>query len=83
MEAGILARAGAGHANVITGKFSVVAPNAFMIENGEVKHPLKPLTIAGNFFHSLKNTAQVGSDSRITSIGKIPSLIIKDLTVSG
>lgn len=74
---------GAGHANVITGEFSVVAPNAFMIENGEVKRPLEPLTIAGNFFHSLKNIEQVGSDSRITSIGKIPSLIIKDLTVSG
>ena len=74
---------GAGHANVTTGEFSVVAPNAFLIENGEVKRPLEPLTIAGNFFHSLKNIAQIGSDSRITSIGKIPSLTIKNLTVSG
>lgn len=68
---------------MIARAFSVVAPNAFLIENGEVIHPPEPVTIAGNFFHSLKNIAKVGSDSRITSVGKIPSLIMEDLTVSG
>lgn len=74
---------GSGHANMTTGEFSVVAPSAFMIKNGEVKFPLEPITIAGNFFHSLKNIATIGSDSRITSVGKIPSLTIENLTVSG
>jgi PmbA protein len=74
---------GSGHANMTTGEFSVVAPSAFMIENGEVKFPLEPITIAGNFFHSLKNIVKAGSDSRITSVGKIPSLTIENLTVSG
>jgi len=74
---------GAGHANVTTGEFSVVAPNAFLIKSGKVKQPLEPITIAGNFFHSLKDITDIGSDPRITSIGKIPSMTVQNLTVSG
>lgn len=74
---------GVGHSNRITGEFSVVAPNAFLVENGEVTYPLEPVTIAGNFFHSLKRITKVGSDPKITPAGKIPSLVIEDLTISG
>jgi PmbA protein len=74
---------GAGHANMTTGEFSVVAPNAFLIKSGEANQPLEPITIAGNFFHSLNDITEIGSDPRITSVGKIPSMIIQNLTVSG
>ncbi|MDH5461331.1 MAG: TldD/PmbA family protein [Candidatus Bathyarchaeota archaeon] len=74
---------GAGHANRITGEFSVVAPNAFLVKNGEIEYALEPLTIAGNFFNALKKIARVGSDSQIMAVGKISSLIIDDLTISG
>jgi PmbA protein len=74
---------GAGHANMTTGEFSVVAPSAFLIKKGEVKSPLEPVTIAGNFFNSLRNITNIGSDSRITDSGKIPSLVMEDLSVSG
>jgi len=74
---------GSSHANMTTGEFSVVAPSAFLIEKGEIKNPLEPVTIAGNFFNSLKNITHIGSDSRITSAGKIPSIVMDDLSVSG
>jgi PmbA protein len=74
---------GAGLANVTTGEFSVVAPSAFLIEKGEVQNPLEPVIIAGNFFNSLKNIAGIGSDDKVTSAGKIPSLTMDDLSVSG
>ncbi len=74
---------GVGHSNQITGEFSVVAPNAFFVKNGEIKHPLEPVTVAGNFFSSLKKMTDIGSDPKVTSVGKIPSLTIEDLTVSG
>jgi PmbA protein len=74
---------GVGHSNMLTGEFSVVAPSAFLLNNGEIKHPLESITIAGNFFQSLKSIIDVGSDVRITSVGKTPSLTIEDLTVSG
>ncbi|MGD8505729.1 MAG: TldD/PmbA family protein [Candidatus Bathyarchaeota archaeon] len=74
---------GVGHANTITGEFSVVAPNAFLIEKGEVVNPLEPITVAGNFFHALKRVQEIGCDTRLLEIGKIPSIIIGDLTASG
>ncbi|UCC33172.1 MAG: TldD/PmbA family protein [Candidatus Bathyarchaeota archaeon] len=86
VDAGILVTTmimGAGHANRITGEFSIVAPNAFLIKNGEIGYALQPVTVAGNFFHSLKSVLKVGSDSRIMSSGKISSMITEDLTVSG
>ncbi|NIO17195.1 MAG: hypothetical protein GTO14_10630 [Anaerolineales bacterium] len=74
---------GIGHANTVTGEFSVVAPSAFLVENGDVIRPLEPVTVAGNFFHALKNVQQIGRDTRLLGMGKIPSILIGDLTVSG
>lgn len=74
---------GVDHANTITGEFSVVVPSPFLIQKGEVVKPLEPLTVAGNFFHSLKAIQKIGCDSRLLDIGKIPSIVIQDLTVSG
>jgi len=74
---------GVGHANPITGEFSVVAPSSFFVEKGEIVTPLEPVTVAGNFFHALKKIQAIGCDTRLLEIGKIPSIIIGDLTVSG
>jgi PmbA protein len=74
---------GSGHANMTTGEFSVVAPSAFLIKKGEVVNPLEPITIAGNFSNSLKRIVNIGSDSRTTGYGLIPSLVMEDLSVSG
>lgn len=53
------------------------------VKNGEIEYALEPLTIAENFFNALKRITRVGSDSQIMSVGKISSLIIDDLTISG
>ncbi|NIP67053.1 TldD/PmbA family protein, partial [Candidatus Bathyarchaeota archaeon] len=74
---------GVGHANTITGEFSVVAPSAFQVEQGEILHPLEPVTVAGNFFQALKRVVRIGSDTRLLTVGKIPSMILGGLTVSG
>jgi PmbA protein len=74
---------GIGHANTITGEFSVVAPNTFLIKKGEIVNPLEPVTIAGNFFHALKDVKDIGSDTQLLPMGKIPSITFKNLTVSG
>lgn len=73
---------GALHSNVITGDFSVSADNAFKIEKGEIAHPLKPCTVAGNLYDALNSIVTIGGDSR--SFGNIicPSLIIDKIVVS-
>ena len=71
------------HANIITGDFSIVAPTALLIENGEIKHSLNTITIGGNFFQTLKNIQAIGNDTILTQNGKTPSIAVKNLTISG
>jgi PmbA protein len=66
----------------VTGDFSVTAGTAFKIENGAVAYPLKPCTVAGNFYESLKAVLAIGSDSK--NFGNIicPSVIVDKVVVS-
>ncbi len=70
---------GVGHSNFISGDFSVVASNAFYIKNKTVVHPLNPVMIAGNVYNALKEI-EVGSDIRLSFIGKTPSVLVPNLT---
>ena len=75
---------GIGHSNFITGDFSVTATNAYLVEKGEIKYPLKPVSIAGNFFKSLKDLSIIGSDVTPTFLPMdAPALTILNHTTSG
>ena len=52
--------------NPITGDFSVNSNESFLIEKGEISHPLKAVSIAGNYIDSLMNTMFIGSDREMT-----------------
>ncbi|MHA2309519.1 MAG: metallopeptidase TldD-related protein [Candidatus Heimdallarchaeaceae archaeon] len=52
--------------NPITGDFSGSSTNSFLILNGEIAHPLKNITVAGNFNDTLMNIQTIGSDKEIT-----------------
>ncbi|MCE7741485.1 MAG: TldD/PmbA family protein [Candidatus Heimdallarchaeota archaeon] len=49
-------------ANPVTGDFSVTCNDTFLIENGEKVHPLKSVSIAGNYFETLNNIRFIGND---------------------
>ncbi|MFW9846532.1 MAG: TldD/PmbA family protein [Candidatus Thorarchaeota archaeon] len=51
------------HTNVSTGEFSIVAGEAYLIEKGEVKNPIQPVSIAGNFYEGFKNIAGFSRDA--------------------
>jgi PmbA protein len=74
---------GLGHSNLISGDFSIVATSAYLIEKGEIKHPLDSITIAGNLYKSYKNIIQIGSDSQLLPSVKTPSIVFDGFTVNG
>lgn len=81
IDEGILVRyslMGVGQSNFISGDFSVVASNAFYIQNKSVIYPLHPITLAGNVYTSLKEV-EVGTDLRLSFIGKTPSILVPNL----
>jgi PmbA protein len=74
---------GMGHSNLISGDFSVVANSAYLIENGEISHPLDSVQIAGNLYKSFKNIIDIGTDSKLLANVKTPSILFDGFTLVG
>jgi PmbA protein len=69
-------------ANPISGDFSVGAAG-LLIENGEVTHPVRGITIAGNLQDLLQDVDGVGDDLRFFGSRGAPTLRVKALSVAG
>ncbi len=84
-----------GDVDVTTGEFAFTATEAFLVERGEVVHPLLSLTMLGNGPAALASVEAVGDDLAFTQAlcGKedqwvpvsygSPTLLISGLTISG
>jgi len=66
------------HSNVSTGEFSVVAQSVFLVQNGEKKWPLQPVSVAGNFYKGLEQIVDVGSDRKKTPLPVETSSMVFD-----
>lgn len=72
------------HSDVATGEFSAVAQSVFLIEKGERKHPLQPVSVAGNFYKGLQQLGEIGKDSQRTPFSvETPTLVFDGFTVVG
>ncbi len=86
MDEGILVTdsvMGMGHANTISGDFSIVATNPFLIKGGEIAGALEPVSLAGNLYRCLADIERVGGDVRLVGGVLTPSLAIGGLTATG
>ena len=71
-----------GHgSNVVTGDYSVGA-TGFLIENGEFKHPINEITIAGNFKDMFKNIT-LANDLEFKYATNSPTMMIEGMVVAG
>jgi len=73
---------GAHTANPISGDFSFGAAG-ILIENGQLTHPVRSITIAGNLIDLLKHLKAVGSDLRFFSSIGAPTLLLEGISISG
>jgi PmbA protein len=69
-------------ANPVTGDYSAGAAGLW-IENGELAYPVSGITVAGNFREMLMNVEQAGSDLEFRSSIAAPSILIREMTISG
>ncbi|MCK4928756.1 MAG: TldD/PmbA family protein, partial [Methanosarcinales archaeon] len=74
---------GAHTANPISGDFSVEARNSFVVEDGEIKSPIKSMMISGNMFQLLQNITGAGHDVRCLGDIITPTVKVSGLTVVG
>ncbi len=69
-------------ANIVTGDFSSGAAGLW-IENGELAYPVSEITIAGNLKQLLMEVEQVGSDLEFRGSVASPTILIREMTISG
>ncbi len=71
-----------GHgSNIVTGDYSVGA-TGFLIENGEFKHPINEITIAGNFKDMFQNII-LANDLEFEYATNSPTMMIEGMVVAG
>jgi PmbA protein len=68
--------------NIVTGDYSQGA-SGIWIENGELTYPVSGVTIAGNLGRMLLDVEQVADDLEFRSSVASPSLLIREMTISG
>jgi PmbA protein len=66
----------------ISGDFSLGCSGAW-IEKGEKVHSVKSIAIAGNLFELFRKIIEVGDDLRFFGGVGAPSLLVKELLLSG
>ena len=74
---------GAHTANPISGDFSVEAMNAFKIENGDLKHPLKKAMLSGNIFQAMGVSSAAAAEKRKIGPFVLPQILVENLRVVG
>ncbi|MDV0446550.1 Metalloprotease PmbA [Methanosarcinaceae archaeon Ag5] len=74
---------GAHTANEISGDFSVEGRNAYWVEDGEIKAPIKSVMISGNIYDMLSKID--GAGPVIRKVGNIvtPAIRISEMSVTG
>ncbi len=91
----LVKKVGGGEVNPVTGDFVFEIREAYFIEGGEVKYPVKGVTISGNGPEVLKRIEEVGNDLKFEAgicgkdgqgvpVGDAqPTLLIPELVVGG
>lgn len=84
-----------GQVDTAKGGFQFAAQDAYLIENGEIKHPLRDAALSGNILRTLKNIEALGNDWAIGDPGICgkgqlvpvgdggPTTRIRDIAVGG
>ncbi|MFO8110527.1 MAG: TldD/PmbA family protein [Thermoplasmata archaeon] len=86
VDRGVLINRFSGEINPVSGDFSGVVKGAKIIEDGEIKHPLKNMMVSGNVFRMFKNISEVSSETKkITYLCmELPSVRAEELSfISG
>lgn len=68
--------------NILTGDYSRGA-SGFWVENGEIKHPVEEVTIAGNLRQMFQDIVAVGADINPNIATRCGSVMIGEMMVAG
>ena len=67
----------------VSGRLSGLLSEAFLVENGEIKHPIKNAMIGIHVFDLLNGISDISQDYREEAGVLIPSIKIKNARIAG
>lgn len=82
IERGILVTRFSGWPQGVSGDFSGAVKGGFLVENGEVVHPVKETLIAGNIFEMLQTLSGVSKEVEEVFSYRLPYLRFEDVSVT-
>jgi PmbA protein len=83
MGTGLIVEELIGHGlNMVTGDYSRGAVGQW-VENGEIKHPVHEVTIAGNLRDLYPRIAAIGDDQDLRGGIRCGSLLVEEMTIAG
>jgi len=74
VDKGVLVGRFSGNTELSNGNFSGSVKQGFLIENGEIKHPLIGTMISGNSYELMKNISGISREFKILESRGIPSI---------
>ncbi|MBU7018451.1 MAG: TldD/PmbA family protein [Theionarchaea archaeon] len=81
MEGGLIITRFSGVADVISGDFSGAVKGAHFIKRGEIQHPVREATIAGNVFEILPRITDISRETAKYSKMILPFMKISDMQI--
>ena len=67
----------------MSGDFSGVVKGGFLIERGEIMHPIKETLIAGNIFDLLRNIKAISKAREWVESALLPYMHIEGISITG
>ncbi len=83
IEKGLLVGRFSGGAPGVSGEFSGVAKNSFLIENGEITCAVSETMISGNMADMINNLVEISSDIIADGTSLVPYAAFSGITISG
>ena len=82
IKQGILITRFSGHPKLVSGDFSGAVKGGFMIENGEITHPICETMISGNTFDLLPRVVGISSEAKRYYTLSTPTLVVDGVSFS-
>ncbi len=83
LEKGLLVTRFSGNTSAVSGDFSGVVKGGFLIERGEIMHPIKETLIAGNIFDLLRNIKAISKEREWVESALLPYMHIEGISITG
>jgi len=80
---GIIINRFSGNVNYVDGNFSGVVKGGYLVEHGEIKHPVREVMVAGNVFDAIKSISMISKERLLVVDSLLPYIVIGNISFTG